>query len=364
MSHPYRNRPTFTYWATGVEQVSFGTMDPVVSVPFTIGRNDAVATAGSCFAQHIARSLASQGFNYMITENARDNDPIDQENFGVFTARYGNIYTIRQLLQLFLRAYSLVRPKENVWQLRNGSYVDPFRPRIRSNGWPSVDAVQRDTARHLNCVRDMFENCSVFVFTLGLTEAWIGVEDGMVYPLAPGAVFDCNDARYRFLNFRVGDMITDMLQFIDKFRAVNSAVRFILTVSPVPLIATAEDRHVLVSNTYSKGALRAVAEEVALSREKVSYFPSYEIIAGPQAKSRYYGPDLRSITDQGVSEVMSVFSRHYLSSSRTESLGAARLSSPFQLNDHQAYAAAINEFEAVTSVVCDEESLVAGDDQP
>ena len=42
----------------------------------------------------------------------------------------------------------------------------------------------------------------------------------------------------------------------------------------------------------------------------VSYFASYEVItAGPNA-SRYFGPDRRSVTEEGVSHVMRLFMKH------------------------------------------------------
>ncbi|WP_428660504.1 GSCFA domain-containing protein [Reyranella sp.] len=40
-------------------------------------------------------------------------------------------------------------------------------------------------------------------------------------------------------------------------------VRFLLTVSPVPLKASASQNHVLAATTYSKSVLRAVAGQLA-----------------------------------------------------------------------------------------------------
>ena len=86
----------------------------------------------------------------------------------------------------------------------------------------------------------------------------------------------------------------------------------LLTVSPVPLIATYENRHVLQSTTYSKAVLRAVAQEVCDSMALVDYFPSYEIITTHAHKGRYFKEDLRDVTWGGVENVMNVFKRHYL----------------------------------------------------
>lgn len=161
-------------------------------------------------------------------------------------------------------------------------------------------------------VREMFESCDVFVFTLGLTEGWKSTEDGAVFPTAPGVV-GFGKGQYAFENFAVQGMVDDLTLFLTKLKILNPQVRVILTVSPVPLVATYEPRHVLLSTTYSKAALRVVAEMVTSAFENVAYFPSYEIITGPQARGRYYADDLREVTPAGVSHVMSVFKRHYLS---------------------------------------------------
>jgi hypothetical protein len=85
-----------------------------------------------------------------------------------------------------------------------------------------------------------------------------------------------------------------------------------LTVSPVPLIATYEPRHALVSTTYSKAALRVAADEVERKFDNVFYFPSYEIITSPTAGGLYYHDDLREVRDAGVNHVMRIFTLHFM----------------------------------------------------
>ena len=313
MVTPYSTKPATSFWRRGVANVPATAMDPVIETNFTIGPTDAVATAGSCFAQHISAALRERGFTTMMTEAAPLSATAQDENYGVFTARFGNIYTVRQLLQLLNRAYGLFSPGESAWIRADGRFIDPFRPLVQSAGFDSPDAVQLDRAAHLEAVRRMFEDCNVFVFTLGLTEAWESVRDGAIFPLVPQAVAHGIDAaNYRFHNFTVAEMTADLTTFIKRLRRLNPTIRIILTVSPVALIATFEDRHVLVSNTYSKAALRVVADEISRGFPDVAYFPSFEIVTGPQARSAYLAEDLREIRPEGVAHVMSVFGRHYL----------------------------------------------------
>ena len=287
-------------------------MDPVTAVPFHIGRGDRVATAGSCFAQYISKTLADRGFTYLVTETHPQTAAATDENYGVFPARFGNVYTVRQLLQLFQRAYGLFEPIDSEWLSSDGDYIDPFRPRVQRAGFRTIGDLRADRDAHLRAVRQMFEQCKVFIFTLGLTEGWESSVDGAVFPLAPGVVAHSLDSdQYQFHNFTVPEMEADLLAFIDLLSSVNDTVKIILTVSPVPLVATFEDRHVLVSTTYSKSALRVVADAVTTLRPHVAYFPAYEIITGPQARGQFFEDDLRDVTPAGVECVMSVFTKHY-----------------------------------------------------
>lgn len=313
--HPYRHLPESAFWRRAV--VGQGAaIDPLAGGDFlTLGQTDKVATAGSCFAQNIARYLKRSGFDFLVTEQAHPILPADvaeRHGYGLYSARYGNIYTARQLLQLFDRAYGLFEPVEDIWLSADGvRWVDPFRPMIEPGGYASEAELRADRTHHFARVREMFETLDIFVFTLGLTEGWESAADGAVFPMCPGVsggMFD--PAHHAFRNFRVGDITADLAAFIGRLRGVNPAARIILTVSPVPLVATASGNHVLAATTYSKSVLRAAAQEIAEDHDGVSYFPSYEMIMGAPAAARYFADDMRNVTEEGVAHVMAVFLRH------------------------------------------------------
>ena len=314
MSNPYKNIDDYSFWSRAMTTPAPAHVDPVVRASH-IGFDDKVATMGSCFAQHLARHIQRSGLNYYVAESAPDgmNDALARErNYGVFSARYGNVYTVRQAVQLFDRAFGGFEPVDDVWQ-RGERFVDAFRPQIEPEGWESAAAVRLAARTHLNDVRDVFARCDWFVFTLGLTEAWRSKSDGAVYPMAPGVAGGAFDAeRYEFINFTAQQVTDDLVELIQRIRVVNPGVRILLTVSPVPLIATYEKRHVWVSTTYSKAALRVAADEAERRFEEVIYFPSYEIITSPAAGGKYYADDLRQVTDLGVKHVMRLFGKHFL----------------------------------------------------
>ncbi len=310
--HPYAQAAPYRRWSRAVGATPPDAVDPVVAAKFRVTRSDRIVTAGSCFAQHIARWLRDAGFNFLVTESAHPllGDGLAAEfNYGTYSARYGNLYTARQLLQLLRRAYGRLQPRDDVWT-QDGRLYDPFRPTIQPRGFATAAEYELDRRRHFACVRTAFETMDVLVFTLGLTECWASAEDGCVYPACPGTLAGAFDpARHILLNFSVGDTVADLGAFVQELREVNPGCRIILTVSPVPLAATALDRHVLVSTTYSKSVLRVAAETLA-GDPAIMYFPSYEVVTGSFARGRYFADDLRSVTQDGVDHVMRLFRRH------------------------------------------------------
>ena len=311
--HPYRTLPDHAFWRRAVAGIG-PALDPVAGPMPRIARTDRVATAGSCFAQHIARHLKHSGFHFLVSEPAHPIVPPDvaeRHGYGLFTARYGNIYTSLQLLQLFDRAYGAFQPVEDLWEGPGGGVVDPFRPTIQPGGFADRAELEADRARHLACVRQAFETLDVFIFTLGLTETWVSLEDGACFPVCPGVSGGRFDStRHAFRNLRVAEVTAHLEGFLERLARVNPAARVILTVSPVPLVATATGGHVLPATIRSKAVLRAAAAEIAEDHAHVSYFPSYEIITGPQTGGLYFADDLRTVTEAGVAHVMATFLRH------------------------------------------------------
>lgn len=314
MNNPYRKLPDHQFWRRAVSGVERFRLDPVVATRFRIAADDRVATAGSCFAQHISRRLARIGFNYQVVEDGAELPKAERarRNFGVFSARYGNIYTSRQLLQLFQACFEDRAPTEQAWTRADGRYVDALRPQVEPDGYATEAEVLEARGSHLAQVRSLFRTCDVFVFTLGLTECWLSREDGTAYPVAPGVAGGSYDpGRHAFHNLDVNEVLADMEAFLSGLRSVNPGVRVVLTVSPVPLVATYEDRHALVATTYSKSVLRVAADMLYRAHDFVEYFPSFEIITGNYSDSAYYEDDYRSVNPLGVDHAMRCFLRHF-----------------------------------------------------
>lgn len=353
--HPYQSQPDRAFWRRAVAAPATEDVDPVGPLPFALSREDAVMTAGSCFAQHIARYLRGAGFNALLTEPPHpivNPDDAAEWNYGTYTARYGNIYVPRQLVQLFQRAHGTFSPVEDAWPGEGAALIDPFRPQIQPGGFSCREEYDADRAQHFAAVRRAFETLDVMVFTLGLTESWMSRADGAVFPLCPGVAGGTFDPdRHVFHNFTVDEIVEDLRSFLGLLREVNPAARLILTVSPVPLMATATGDHVLAATTYSKSVLRVACDMLARSEEGVAYFPSYEVITGPQARGRYFAEDLRSVREEGVAQVMRLFFRHVAG----EEIAAGPAAHP--ATPDAAPDAHTAEMQRLVQVNCDEEAL-------
>jgi len=353
--NPYSNLSSAHFWKQSIEHIPAADVDPVLNPGLEIISSTRVATAGSCFAQHIAKRLKENGFNYYVEETApagMSKEESEEKNYAVFSARYGNLYTARQLYQLFLRAFDQFEPVDSYWKIRGGGFADPFRPRIEPSGFSSIEELESNRKTHLSKVCSMFKNLDLFVFTLGLTEGWRSKIDGAVFPLAPGvAAGEMDYERYEFINFSVFDVIYDLKSFVNKLSSVNHNAKILFTVSPVPLIATYENKHVLTSTVYSKSVLRVAAEEVSHTYPHVHYFPSYEIITGHYNKGAYFESDLRSVNKEGVDHVMRIFMANY--AKHEISTVDDRITKPIEKSETAPSNSTKNN-----TIVCDEEEIL------
>lgn len=327
MRSPYQNLPADRFWKSVASQPRPFTMATLYTKRFEISRTHKIVTAGSCFAQHIGKRLRKKAFHVLDAEPPQGGlapEIAARYGYGLFSARYGNVYTARQLLQLAREAFEDFSPANPVWR-RDDRFFDALRPSVEPNGLGSAERVLLHRQQHLRKVREVFTQADVFVFTFGLTEAWTDRRSGTVYPTAPGTIAgDFDPDIYEFRNYSFTEVLADFVAFRALIKARNPDVKFLLTVSPVALAATAADEHVLLANTYSKSVLRAVAGELYKSFDDVDYFPSYEMIATPFSKGMYFEQDMRSVSEAGVSAVMHTFFRAHRPSGPPEPRVAKR----------------------------------------
>lgn len=308
--HPYASLDEKFFWSSAVAKRNMFDIAGLWDPKFRIGRSMQVATFGSCFAQHIGRALAADGFNWMLAEPTPaglSEESARKFNYGVFSARTGNIYTVSLLKQWVDWATGAAQPPAEVWE-KDGRFFDPFRPNIEPEGFESRDELVRSRQAAIDAFRAALTECSVFVFTLGLTESWVNKQHGYEYPMCPGTVageFDA--AQHEFVNQDFPTIRKTLADTLRRVKELNPDVKFLLTVSPVPLTATMSGNHVLVATMESKSVLRAVAGMVARQLDFADYFPSYEIISSTPFRGTFFEANQRNVNHAGVEHVMRSF---------------------------------------------------------
>ena len=310
MKHPYEDLPATAFWRTGAADGAATGFARLHVPKFTITSDTKVATAGSCFAQHIGQALRGAGIAVLDAEarpTTMDETICRRFGYGLFSGRYGNIYTARQMTQLLQDvAQGTVDPRF-VWP-KGAGFVDALRPTVEPDGLASIDEVLLHRAYHLERTAQMLRVADVFIFTLGLTEAWEDLETGRVFPMCPGTVAGTFDAAsHAFRNFTHAEILADLHEIRAILQRFNPDMQVLLTVSPVPLTATASGDHVIPATAYSKAVLCAAAGEAVIQFNDMDYFPSFEIITSHVMGGPWFDDDQRTVRPEGVAQVMQHF---------------------------------------------------------
>ncbi len=312
--NPYKHIPPQGFWRTAVAEPGLFGMSDLWKAAWALPLDAIFATFGSCFAQHISRALLARKMNWFNAEPAPGRTPpalAKTFNYGIFSARTGNIYTAAQFLIWARLAAGLAGPETiELWTDEKGRVHDMLRPKIEPTGFVNAAEAQASLASTARAFRRCITETDVFVFTLGLTEGWINCRSGQSYSICPGTgVGSFDPQQHVFKNYTYPEIIRDLELALELLWQLNPDLKVLLTVSPVPLVATASGEHVLSATQYSKSVLRAVAGDLARGHAAVDYFPSYEIIAAPPTRAVFFEPNMRGIAPAGVDLVMSHFFR-------------------------------------------------------
>ena len=319
MPHPYTSLPPQAFWHSGVvatDRDGFpGLYDPKVRISPTTR----IATAGSCFAQHIAGHLRAAGCNVLEAEPAPASMPAGlagRYGYGLYSGRYGNIYSTRQMRDLLTDLASGQPDPTLVWQ-SGGRFYDALRPAIEPGGLDSAAEVLLHRRYHLARTARMLRQADVMILTLGLTEIWLDRRTGRALPSSPGVIAGQFDPELHQLHMQThAEVLTDLHHIFQQLQGFHPSMQLLLSVSPVPLTATATGAHVLTASSLAKATLRAAAGEFSAAQADADYVPSYELLTHPAMAGDWFAPNLREVTAAGVARVMAFFlAAHGLSGS-------------------------------------------------
>ncbi len=238
-----------------------------------IEKTTAITSAGSCFARNIARQLQYWKYNYII-EMAHENRA--KAHAGVYftdPAACGNIYNALSMRQSIERAFGEWIPPK-ILVSTNPVFQDPFR---RADDYTDIAGYHAKWDEHNSALHKAFSQSEVFILTLGMTEAWIFADSGLATSASPRKG---DPTLLRHKNLSLEDNVVELERLYAVFKKHNPKIKFITSVSPVPLNSTFNlNRHIVEANGVSKATLRIALDIFSKNHpEDVFYFPSYEIV--------------------------------------------------------------------------------------
>lgn len=262
-----------------------------------------IMSAGSCFALEIGKALREWNYNYFIAEqgpsNLNETECWDLQ-YGRFTARYGPMFNAPSIRQLIERGLGLIELQPYVFE-QDGMWRDPYRDGLT---FESPNEYAKSIGPFEAALGTALLQAEVFILTLGVNEVWYFQHDGTYLSRVPWKLSPVLLAK-KILS--VQENVDELQRLRDVWLTYNRNLQIIVTVSPVPLLATfrAEDTNVVVANCHSKSTLRIAAEEFANANDNVSYFPAYEaVIYGSRQPFR---DDGRHVSNEAIDRVMNLF---------------------------------------------------------
>jgi tetratricopeptide (TPR) repeat protein len=225
------------------------------SEPKFIGKTTKFFTMGSCFARNLAKSLIDSGYPSHHME----------------ISEYINTTFANRVF---------------VDWLGDADIDSDIRDRIVEllpPGWSKDNALQ------------IIKNSDVFILTLGVAPAFFDRTAGDFVLPRPSALNSRVLAeKYLFRTTTVKENVDNVLYLIEFIRSISPDMKIVVTVSPVPLLASFEYESAVQADCLSKSTMRLVAHEVVngSNLSNILYWPSFEVFrwAGSNA-SDYYAAD-------------------------------------------------------------------------
>ncbi len=245
-----------------------------------IEKSTQITAFGSCFAANISNWLSERNFRVL-------NKAEEATRAYVVTMGEGmvNSFVIRQQFE---------------WAWENKVFDQPLWHGYKAEEYGYDEEVRLET-------RKIFDDTDVFILTFGLSEVWYDEPTGNVFwRTIPKDVYD--PSRHKFRLSTVEENRDNIRAIYDLIRKYRPDAKIIVTLSPVPLIATFRDVSCITANSVSKATLRVAVDEVVRDvREegRLFYWPSYELVTdvfrGP------YRSDRRHVRPVVLNYIMRLF---------------------------------------------------------
>ena len=307
----------------------------VQSTPkFRLSGEDVIFTMGSCFARNVEESLIRLGINVSLADFDFPTEFFDPAygrlNTWANTSLHGNL--IRSVLNKYT-PLSMLNEFERL--LRPERFTDPYRGLIQvdPDRWfdPHIKNTRMMGRAECLVARSLVEEATAKVrrattifLTLGFTETWLDSETGYVLNVAPSPLLIRKwPERFRFYNETHSDVLASLREIHALVtKNIRPDMKFVVTVSPVPLGTTFTAMDVISANAYSKATLRSAVGEFCAEHANVDYYPSYEMVTATDPKIAWQ-EDRIHVTVPLVDAVIGHFVESYFGAPALEKLAAS-----------------------------------------
>jgi tetratricopeptide (TPR) repeat protein len=152
------------------------------------------------------------------------------------------------------------------------------------------------------------------IVTLGYVETWFDRKLGLyLNVMPPTQMIRAEPDRFEFRVLSYNDVLAglnDLYALLQKHR--TKPLKMLVTVSPVPLLATFRDMDVLLANAYSKSVQRAALDEFLIGKTGVDYFPSFEFVTLSNPTVAWSRGDYRHVNQDVINRIMDNVMQSYL----------------------------------------------------
>lgn len=240
---------------------------------FELSHDDHIVLLGSCFADNVGERLAHDGFNVV-------HNPM------------GPLFNPASIFDLLKRGRKEFTEEDfvqdkGIWHCLN------FANRYQSDS--SAELSEMVNSEYF-ALWDAIEDATAIIITFGTNKVFIDREHNRV----AGNCHKLPAARF-MEHFLSTDEITELAE------GLRLKAKTIFTLSPVRYPGDG-----LPQGFLSKATLR-VAIDSLCKKYGADYFPSYEIVNDDLRDYRFYGPDLRHVSETAVDYIYEHFAEAYFS---------------------------------------------------
>lgn len=281
--------------------MEFRTVMPPVSYPFRINWKTPILAMGSCFAANMGSRLQENKFKVVLNP-------------------FGVVFNPRSLADGLQRLSQGARfQREDLWF--NGSRWLSFFHHGKFSGSSEAEVLD-GINQAFEVGRAQLQEAKLLLLTVGTAYVWALKKTGDIVANChklPASEFD----RRRMT---VEEVVQHLTAALDAVFEINPGVEVLLTVSPVRYV-----REGLMESQRSKAVLLLATEAVQGYRNRVHYFPAYELLMDDLRDYRFYAEDMAHPSPLALEYIWNYFSDVLLEPSERDRLaGLAKIQRAMQ----------------------------------